>query len=297
MKHAIQNTLIFGLLANAALGYEGYPQADRMEPKIARVGMVLTISGRALDQDHVDEVYLTDHRFDMKVKIVEQSDTTLKIRVPPFVKPGRLQLLLLSKGDRPAYLEQPMYVQVEDGEALPEEPAVITKSTTPPAKTRKAAKPTVEVASLGNRIPVPPEVRRPEVKQSEVRQEEAPPQRPVIVAPAAPVPAAPAPAPAPAPVAVVPAAQVNREIVPPRLVKRAPVAMPSTSAGLGSDNSVELSVHVTAEGKIGSVKLVRGNPILGQAAIRSVREWVYESAYIGSTPVDADLTVVLNFKR
>ena len=89
------------------------PEASRMEPRIVKPGMIVTITGVALGQSKVDEVYLTDHRFDLKVKVLEQSETSMKIRVPPFVKAGRQQLLILSKGKDPAYLEQPVFVLVE----------------------------------------------------------------------------------------------------------------------------------------------------------------------------------------
>ena len=66
-----------------------------------------------MGKSKVDEVFLTDHRFDLKVKVLEQTETTLKIRVPPFAKAGRHQLLFLTKGTDPAYLEQPVFVLVE----------------------------------------------------------------------------------------------------------------------------------------------------------------------------------------
>ena len=78
-------------------------QANRMEPKIAKPGMV-AISGVALGKNKIEEVFLTDHLFDMK------------IRIPPFAKAGRQQLLLLTTGEDQAYLEQPVYVLVEFGE-------------------------------------------------------------------------------------------------------------------------------------------------------------------------------------
>ena len=120
MKIAIQTSLVFSLLtAGVALGFEGYPQAERIEPRSAKIGAVLTIFGRALNKELVEEVFLTDHRFDMKVKVIEQTETLLKIRIPPFAKPGRLQVLLLTRGDKPAYLEQPLYVTVEEASAEP----------------------------------------------------------------------------------------------------------------------------------------------------------------------------------
>jgi len=88
-------------------------QAKRMEPQTIKPGDILTITGLSLGKDRVDEVYLTDHRFDLKMKVLEQSDTVLKIRVPAFAKAGRQQLLVLTAGKDPAYLEMPAFVLIE----------------------------------------------------------------------------------------------------------------------------------------------------------------------------------------
>ena len=93
-------------------------RASRLEPVVAKPGVVLTITGVGLDKTRVDEVYLTDHRLDMKVKVLEQTEQTLKIRVPPFAKPGRQQLLLLIGGPKAAYLEMPLYVTIEADEEM-----------------------------------------------------------------------------------------------------------------------------------------------------------------------------------
>jgi len=59
-------------------------------------------------------VYLTDHTFDMKVKVLDQQDDVIEFRIPPSVKPGRLQLLVKTTGKQPLLLEQPVYITVEE---------------------------------------------------------------------------------------------------------------------------------------------------------------------------------------
>jgi hypothetical protein len=120
-----------GLHAQSAKLAPLSPQVMRMDPKTVKPGTVVTITGTALGRNMVDEVYLTDHVFDLKVKVLEQGDQQMKIRVPPFVKPGRLQLLMLTKGDGAAYLEQPVFVMVEfDEEARADKPAAPVDKTT-----------------------------------------------------------------------------------------------------------------------------------------------------------------------
>ena len=90
------------------------PQMNTMSAKTAKPGDVIEISGVGLEAAKVDEIYLTDHKFDMKVKVLEQKETSIKMRVPPFAKPGRMQLLVLTKGEEPKLLEQPLYLLIED---------------------------------------------------------------------------------------------------------------------------------------------------------------------------------------
>ena len=74
------------------------------------------MTGVSLGEDRVDEVYLSDHKFDMKVKVLEQNAKMIKFRVPPFAK-GRMQLLMLMKAvkeEDPKLLELPAYLLIEE---------------------------------------------------------------------------------------------------------------------------------------------------------------------------------------
>jgi IPT/TIG domain len=95
-------------------GLETAPQMTTVTPKVAKPGDTLDITGVGLEERKVEEVYLTDHKFDMRVKVLEQTDTTMKVRIPPFAKAGRMQILVLTKGDEPKLLEQPVYVLIEE---------------------------------------------------------------------------------------------------------------------------------------------------------------------------------------
>ncbi len=90
------------------------PQMNTLSTKTAKPGDLFTINGVGLNSSKIDEIYLTDHKFDMKVKVIEQKETSLTLRVPPFAKPGRMQVLVLTKGDDPKLLEQPLYILIED---------------------------------------------------------------------------------------------------------------------------------------------------------------------------------------
>ena len=117
----------------------------KVQPDSGKIGSVLQVQGVFLGKTKVDEVYLTDHTFDMKVKVLDQTDDSIEFRVPPFVKPGRLQLLVKTTGKEPVLMEQPVYITIEEPKtkeileattkapATPAAPAASAASATTPA--------------------------------------------------------------------------------------------------------------------------------------------------------------------
>src|ERR1700733_10091598 len=126
----MRTTLVLSLLclAGAATLAAQVPVMHKVLPESGKIGSVLKIQGDFLGKTKVDEVYLTDHTFDMKVKVLAQTDDSIEFRVPPFVKPGRLQLLVKTTGREPLLIEQPVYITIEE----PKETLEAT-ATTPPA--------------------------------------------------------------------------------------------------------------------------------------------------------------------
>jgi hypothetical protein len=129
-------TLVVSLLSLAAAASlpAQVPVMRKVLPESGKIGSVLRIQGDFLGKAKVDEVYLTDHTFDMKVKVLDQGDNYIEFRVPPFVKPGRLQLLIKTTGKEPQLLEQPVYITIEEVEAKdkPKEKETLEAATAPP---------------------------------------------------------------------------------------------------------------------------------------------------------------------
>ena len=107
----IFSLLSFGLALPSAAQV---PQMSTVQPDNGKIGSVLKIHGIYLGKEKVDEVYLTDHTFDMKVKVLDQTEDSIEFRIPPSAKPGRLQLLVKTAGKKPILLEQPVYITVEE---------------------------------------------------------------------------------------------------------------------------------------------------------------------------------------
>ena len=108
--------LCFGLTAPlfAQVPKDQVPQMQNVEPKNGKIGSVLRATGLHLGKTKVEEVYLTDHTFDMMVKVLDQTDNSIQFRIPPSVKPGKLQLLVKTTGKEPVLLEEPVYVTVDE---------------------------------------------------------------------------------------------------------------------------------------------------------------------------------------
>jgi len=90
------------------------PHVNSVQPDAGQVGAVLRVHGVSLGKARVDEVYLSDHTFDMKVKMLDQKDDVIEFRIPPFAKPGRLQLVVKTTGKQPLILEQPVFITVKE---------------------------------------------------------------------------------------------------------------------------------------------------------------------------------------
>jgi len=90
------------------------PQMKAVNPDSGKVGSVVKINGLFLGKDKVESIYLSDHTLDMMAKVLSQSDSTIEFRIPPSVKPGKLQLVLKTAGKEQFLLEQPFYIVVEE---------------------------------------------------------------------------------------------------------------------------------------------------------------------------------------
>jgi hypothetical protein len=112
MRKLIVGSLFLAGLA--ALLPAQVPQMKAVNPDSGKVGSVVKVNGLFLGKDKVDSVYLSDHTLDMMAKVLSQSDSTIEFRIPPSVKPGKLQLVLKTAGKEQFLLEQPFYITVQE---------------------------------------------------------------------------------------------------------------------------------------------------------------------------------------
>jgi protein TonB len=49
------------------------------------------------------------------------------------------------------------------------------------------------------------------------------------------------------------------------------------------------------DGKVKNVKVVSGPPLLRNAAIQAVKQWVYKPTLLNGKPIEAETRITLNF--
>jgi hypothetical protein len=80
-------------------------------PTEARPGDVVTVTGFALDTDHLKEIYLTNGDMDYRVEILEQNNVAVRLRVPLNIPAGQMRFGIVV-ATRPELLEQPVLLKI-----------------------------------------------------------------------------------------------------------------------------------------------------------------------------------------
>jgi hypothetical protein len=113
----IQMKLAFvvSLLVAASFAAYAQPAMPRMisvDPANGKKGDVVTVTGENLQKDLVSKVYLTDGKTDLIVEVTEQTDTSIKFKIPVKAA-GRLALMILTTGKDAKYIEQPVKLTID----------------------------------------------------------------------------------------------------------------------------------------------------------------------------------------
>jgi hypothetical protein len=101
----------------AAYAQSVNPRMTAVDPDTGKSGDVITVTGENLGKGIVAKVLLTDGKNDVEVQIVEQTDTSIKFKIPAKIGSGRLALMILTSTKPQQYIEQPVKVSIEEGTA------------------------------------------------------------------------------------------------------------------------------------------------------------------------------------
>lgn len=90
--------------------------------------------------------------------------------------------------------------------------------------------------------------------------------------------------------------RVGGEIREPRKVKDVAPVYPDIAKSGRIQGVVILECVISPEGKVTSVRVLRGIPVLDEAAMKAVRQWEYTPTILYGQPVPVIMTVTVNFR-
>jgi protein TonB len=80
-----------------------------------------------------------------------------------------------------------------------------------------------------------------------------------------------------------------------QLVSRKNPDYPPLAKQAGAHGEVVLTAVIGVDGKVKDVKVVSGHPLLRNAAVAAVKQWVYKPTTLNGKPVESESRIVLNF--
>jgi protein TonB len=92
------------------------------------------------------------------------------------------------------------------------------------------------------------------------------------------------------------AVRVGGQIKEPKKLKSVPPSYPDIAKQARVQGVVILECTISPQGKVANVNVLRGIPLLDQAAIEAVRQWEYSPTLLNGVPVPVIMTVTVNFK-
>jgi hypothetical protein len=100
------------------------PRMVSVNPANGRVGDAIVATGENLQKALVAKLFLTDGKNDLACDMIEQTDTTIRFKIPAHSAVGsRLTVMVLTTGKDAKYIEQPVKVEIDDPSAAPAKPA------------------------------------------------------------------------------------------------------------------------------------------------------------------------------
>jgi TonB family protein len=92
------------------------------------------------------------------------------------------------------------------------------------------------------------------------------------------------------------AVQAVGEIRPPKLIKEVVPIYPELARKEGVSGIIVLGVRTDVSGRVTEVKVLRSIPLLDQAAVDAVRQWIYEPKLIEGKPTPVVFSVTITFR-
>jgi protein TonB len=78
--------------------------------------------------------------------------------------------------------------------------------------------------------------------------------------------------------------------------RNVPPEYPDLARQAGVEGVVILECTISPQGRVTEVRVLRGIPLLDNAAIEAVRQWVYTPTLLNDVPVPVIMTVTVDFR-
>lgn len=131
----VRRVCLLAMLALSAIvtvNAQNAPMMRNLDKAEALRGDRVTVTGQHLAKPNVAGVYLTKGNEDVEVTIEEQTDTSIRFVVAKDLPFGRYGLLVLTGGDPPVFIDQPVKLNVV--EKLTPKPEPQAEESNPPGK-------------------------------------------------------------------------------------------------------------------------------------------------------------------
>ena len=79
------------------------------------------------------------------------------------------------------------------------------------------------------------------------------------------------------------------------IVNKVPPVYPAAAKEAGVSGVVHLAAIIGKDGRVQELHALSGPPLLIQAAIDAVRQWVYRPTLLNGNPVEVETTIDINF--
>ena len=89
--------------------------------------------------------------------------------------------------------------------------------------------------------------------------------------------------------------RVGGSIKEPRKIRDARPEYPEIARAARVQGIVVIEIGIDALGKVSAAQVLRGVPLLDQAALDAVRQWEFEPTLLNGAPVPVIMTVTVNF--
>ena len=80
------------------------------------------------------------------------------------------------------------------------------------------------------------------------------------------------------------------------ILKKVQPVYPPQALQMRLEGRVELQANISKIGSITGIKQLRGDAVLGRAAMDAVRQWKYKPYYLNGEPIEIQTQITVNFK-